>query len=68
MKQARFIQILDMQDTLYALDEEGRVWRYGADSPATFAWTPLSGKRSEEASGEPSPAVGFRINRSRKEK
>ncbi len=63
MKQARFIQIVEMQNVLYALDEEGRVWRYGGD-PSTnrYAWTPLSSKRDDEPDQESSPVVGFRSN------
>ncbi len=33
-KQARFIQIIEVQNSLYSLDEEGTVWRYGEDSAA----------------------------------
>ena len=56
MKQARFIQIIERQEDLYALDEEGKVWQYGED-PSTkgYAWIPLSSKRYEE----PSQTVGF---------
>ncbi len=64
MKQARFIQIIEVQKALYALDEEGKVWQYGED-PSTngHAWMPLSSKRSEEPTEEPSPTVGFRPDR-----
>jgi len=63
MKQARFIQIIEMQKALYALDEEGKVWQYGEDhSTNGYAWMPLSSKRYEEPPSppsEPSPTVGF---------
>ncbi len=61
MKKARFVQIIEMQKTLHALDEEGRVWRYGEDSPKNgYAWIPLSSKRLEEPSPpEPTQLVGF---------
>jgi hypothetical protein len=67
MKQARFVQITEMQNVLYALDEEGRVWRYGEDSSTNgYAWMPLSSKRFDEPTQEPAPTVGFRSNRTRK--
>jgi len=47
MKQARFIQLIEVQKTLYALDEEGKVWHYGDDSAtAGHAWMPLSSIRA----------------------
>ncbi len=68
MKQARFIQILEMQNVLYALDEEGRVYRYGEDSSSNgYAWLPLSTKRYEEPTQEPSPTVGFRSGTAKKD-
>jgi hypothetical protein len=66
MKQARFIQLLEVQKALYALDEEGRVWRYAEDSDAREdVWMPLSSKRLEEPSAEPGRPVGF-LNERRK--
>ncbi len=68
MKQARFIQIVEMQNVLYALDEEGRVYRYGEDSSSNgYAWLPLSTKRYEEPAQETSSTVGFRSSTSRKD-
>ena len=67
MKQARFIQIIEMQNVLYTLDEEGKVWRYAEDSTAGgHAWMPLSSRRHEEPALEPPPTVGFRTGGSRK--
>jgi hypothetical protein len=67
MKQARFIQLIEVQKALYALDEEGKVWQYGEDSAtAGHAWMPLSSKRYEAASSEPDPTVGFIHDRTRK--
>ncbi len=64
MKQARFIQLIEVQKTLHALDEEGKVWQYGEDKSASgYAWMPLSSKRFEETTTEQSPTVGF-LNRS----
>ena len=60
MKQARFIQLIEVQKTLYALDEEGKVYQYGEDrSTNGYAWVPLSSKRYEEPASEPAPTVGF---------
>ena len=60
MKQARFIQIIERQEDLYALDEEGKVWQYGEDSSTRgYAWMPLSNKRYEEPTEESSQTVGF---------
>ncbi len=68
MKQARFIQLVEVQQVLYALDEEGNVWQYGDDSATTgHAWMPLSRKRQEAPSPEPSPTVGFIHDSTRKE-
>ena len=60
MRQARFIQLIEVQKVLYALDEEGRVWQYGEDSATNgYAWMPLSSKRYEEPNEESHPNVGF---------
>lgn len=60
MKQARFIQLIEVQNALYALDEEGKVWQYGEDSSTNgHVWIPLSSKRSEGASPETAATVGF---------
>ncbi len=59
-KEARFIQIVEVQSSLYALDEEGKIWRYVEDSNTKgYAWMPLSNKRYEEPSPEPERSVGF---------
>jgi hypothetical protein len=60
MKQARFIQIIEVQKVLYALDEEGTVWHYGEDPPIKGnAWIPLTSKRLDEPASEPDRHVGF---------
>ncbi len=60
MKQARFIQLIEVQKALYALDEEGRVWQYGEDKATNgYAWIPLSSKRQDEPTEESHPKVGF---------
>ncbi len=60
MKQARFIQLIEVQKALYALDEEGQVWRFEqSGSKDADAWMPLSSKRHEEPSHEPVRNVGF---------
>jgi hypothetical protein len=59
-KQARFIQIIEMEKSLYALDEEGKVWRYAEESSTSgYAWMPLSSKRYEEPPSDPERPVGF---------
>lgn len=61
MKQARFIQLIEVQKALYALDEEGKVWQYG-EEPSTkgYAWMPLNSKRLDEPTPAPDrTTVGF---------
>jgi hypothetical protein len=59
-KEARFIQLIDVQKSLYALDEEGKVWQYVEDKSSDgYMWMPLSSKRYEEPSPEPDRSVGF---------
>jgi hypothetical protein len=59
-KQARFTQLIEVQKSLYALDEEGRVWQYGEDTSTNeHVWMPLSSKRHEEPPPEPDRTVGF---------
>ncbi len=60
MKEARFIQLIEVQKTLYALDEEGKVWQYSQEpSGQGYAWIPLSSKRIEGPPSEPDRPVGF---------
>jgi hypothetical protein len=69
MKPARFIQLIEVQKALYALDEEGKVWQYKEDSSTNgYAWIPLSSKRYEEPAEEPTPTMGFRNERTEKKR